>query len=107
MGPHHDYQKKFHIQKGLFLKMQMDNLKLGFYLVLKLYKFLLKKYIPVYRAGDKICIGYVNDLEKYIEIDYTNYNISLVNNLLRDGITKKEIKSIYLYSAFFDSKFSG
>ena len=68
-------------------------------------KFLLKKYIPVYRAGDKICVGYVNDLEKYIEIDYTNYNISLVNNLLRDGITKKEIKSIYLYSAFFDSNF--
>lgn len=60
-------------------------------------KFYLKKFTPVYKSGDKICIGYAQH-NNYVEIDFIDSNYEMVNKAIIEGLHQEEIKNDKLYS---------
>lgn len=57
-------------------------------------KYFIKKYIPIYKTGSKICIGYVGTKE-YIEVIYNTF----YNKLLYEILNKyREEVSEYNYN---------
>src|SRR5690554_5812551 len=65
--------------------------------------FYLKKYIPIYKARKKICVGFVGR-EDYLEFDYNSFNCILLENLLKNGIQKSSLKKT-LYKELFEKNF--
>lgn len=63
-----------------------------------------KPYTPIYKALNKICIGYVEDLNKYIELEHNEINVTLLNDILENGVSKKELKHFPL-NEFFEKGF--
>lgn len=58
----------------------------------------LKKFIPVYVTGNKLCVGFVYDHPKYLELENTKANRKFINNLLEFGYPKYDIKANYILS---------
>lgn len=50
-----------------------------------------KKYISIYRALDKICIGFVGN-DNYLEIENNAINYNLLEKMLRNGVSNKDLK---------------
>jgi hypothetical protein len=55
-------------------------------------RYFLIKYIPVYSELGVICIGYVNDKNRYIEVENTDENYKLIEKVLKFGISKEELE---------------
>ncbi|MCC5612481.1 ThiF family adenylyltransferase [Nostoc sp. CHAB 5834] len=55
----------------------------------------LKRFVPVYRSGNRICIGFKG--EKYFEIQYNEKNYLTLKYIIEEGIESKNIKSKNLY----------
>lgn len=66
-------------------------------------KFYLKKYVPIYKAQQKICIGFVGK-EDYIEFEYTEHNYNVIEKLLKDGIQESCLKN-ELYKKLRENNF--
>ena len=43
-------------------------------------KYYLKKTLTLYRQDNKICVGQVNDLDNYLELDYNSFNLQKIEN---------------------------
>ncbi|WP_413998069.1 ThiF family adenylyltransferase [Flavobacterium sp. W1B] len=54
-------------------------------------KFFFKKYISIYRALDKVCIGFVGNND-YLEVENNSINYKLLENMLKNGISNKDLK---------------
>ena len=63
-------------------------------------KYFIKKYVPIYKADNKICIGYPNKNE-YIEIDYNEDNYFQLEQFLKYGISEK-----LLLKSFFQEMYN-
>ncbi len=56
----------------------------------------LKKFYPVYKAGDKLCVGVVGT-NQFVECDYSiATNVSVIRNLLEHGYTVEMLQQIPL-----------
>lgn len=55
-------------------------------------RFYFKKYLPIYKALDKICIGFVGRKNEYIEIKYNQQNLAHVEKILKEGISENELE---------------
>src|SRR5690606_5943696 len=66
--------------------------------------FFLKKYIPIYKAFNKICIGFVGS-DNYLEIDYSKNNYNLLESLLKEGVEESYIEKTSLYSELHTKNF--
>ena len=64
-------------------------------------KYYLKKTLTLYRQDNKICVGQVNDLDNYLELDYNSFNLQKIENIIINGISKEEDD---LYFDLFYSK---
>ena len=64
-------------------------------------KYYLKKTLTLYRQDNKICVGQVNDLDNYLELDYNSLNLQKIENIIINGISKEEDD---LYFDLFYSK---
>lgn len=60
-------------------------------------KYFLKKYTPVYKAGDRICIGFAQRKSSYFEIASSDENIRKINAAIEKGISDSDL-SLPLYS---------
>lgn len=54
-------------------------------------KYFFKKYISIYRALDKICIGFVGN-NNYLEIENNSINYKLLENMLKNGMSNKDLE---------------
>lgn len=54
-------------------------------------KLYLKKYITIYKALNKICIGFVGNEEEYLEMEYNSVNYELLEHLLKNGVDEIEL----------------
>lgn len=54
-------------------------------------RFFFKKFVPIYKAQDKICIGIVGT-DDYLETDFNEYNYKLLEKLLKHGIEESSIR---------------
>lgn len=52
-------------------------------------RYYFKKYITIYKALNKICIGFVGNDESYLEIENNSQNYILLEKMLKDGISKE------------------
>lgn len=59
-------------------------------------RFFFKKFVPIYKAQDRICIGIV-DSNDYLEVDFNENNYKLLEELLKNGIEESDIKLPFYY----------
>ena len=55
-------------------------------------KYYFKKYITIYKALNKICIGFVGNDDKYLEIENNSENYILLEKMLRNGLFKEDLE---------------
>lgn len=55
-------------------------------------KFFVKKFIPIYQEREIICIGYANDKDRYIELQYSDELMSMLDGAVRQGIPAKDLE---------------
>ncbi len=60
----------------------------------------LKSYFPIYKAGDKLCVG-INGTNRFVENDYSVKNNVDVQNLLELKYTEAEVKEIPMLNELF------
>ena len=58
-------------------------------------RFFLKKYIPVFRSTNKICVGYPRK-KQCIEIEYSQKNYDILEQVICNGIEKIQLSN-FLY----------
>jgi len=54
-------------------------------------KYFLPKYIPIYQSDTKLCIGFVNKDNQYVEFDYSSELFSLIEYLIINGINDNDL----------------
>ena len=54
-------------------------------------KYYLKRFIPIYKTANIICMGFAQKTGEYIEIAYNNDNIASIKALLESGITEENL----------------
>jgi FlaA1/EpsC-like NDP-sugar epimerase len=59
----------------------------------KMTKFFIKKYTPVYKSGNKVCVGYALKKEAYFEYEYNSKNLNLIDKIVKEGVEKEELSS--------------
>ncbi len=67
-------------------------------------RFYFKKYISIYKALDKLCIGFVGNFDKYLEMDYNDTNYILIENILKNGIPISQLDQ-YPNNEFLEKDF--
>ena len=54
-------------------------------------KLFVKKFIPVYQEGKFVCIGYANDKERYLEMEYSDQLMGQLQQAVREGISSEDL----------------
>jgi len=54
-------------------------------------KYYFKKYLTIYKALDKICIGFVGNDDRYLEIENNKQNHDLLEKMLINGISDEDL----------------
>jgi len=68
-------------------------------------KYFLKQFVPVYKAGNNICIGFAGDKNKYLELIYNEEIINQLNKIIQDGIKESEFLNNKLFQKLREFKF--
>gem|GEM_PF-6350791 len=67
-----------------------------------IYRF--RRFTPIYKAKDKICIGFIERENNYLELESNEDNLNRVKSLLKYGICESDI-SIFPYNLFYQKDF--
>ncbi|MCD9576281.1 ThiF family adenylyltransferase [Flavobacterium soyae] len=60
-------------------------------------KYYFKKYLTIYKALNKICIGFVGNDKSYLEIENNVENYNLLERMLKNGIYESDLKRFPFY----------
>ena len=66
-------------------------------------KYYIPKYVPIYKSNNKICIGFANKLDRYVEFDYTDDNYNYIEKILVEGTTEITDSSPEILKNLFES----
>lgn len=67
-------------------------------------KFFFKKYLPIYKSDNKICIGFIGSEVQYLELDYSIKNFNLLESILMNGISEFQLNDEF-YSNLMEKNF--
>ena len=67
-------------------------------------RFYIKKFIPIYKSAHLICVGFVKNKDRYIELEYNDDNLSQVENIAKDGIDESMLTNP-IYQKLFSMGF--
>lgn len=63
--------------------------------------FFFKIYLPIYRSTNKICLGQVGKNDNYLELDYNETNLTLIENILTNGF-ESDKTNLFPFSLFVE-----